>query len=522
MGLHTGPSRRDVLGGITSPVFLLAYALAIPLLIFLIFMAGDVRRAIPAAESERRGLTDVSALQQVMVDAAREREAGACGTRAPGAAVERDIAAVDALQAREPFAPDRWRAATAAWHGGPAAGRASALIHGLIGTFRITSDQTGLTYDPEVRGIDIADALTYRLPGAFDAFRRAQATLCRPGDLSRAELTALEKDAGALHVLLADTSDDVEEASELGAPQAASLRSAQARVEASSAVALVALDRSVSAPSDPARAAATRATGVAADDIERLSARLEPSLHAIVEERLVGLHRRLVLTLLPSIVAIVAAVLVVVLGVRGQMQSAEMAKLREHQLELRYQATHDALTGLPNRAAFFAALEETIDGVWCDGGSVALLFIDLDHFKSINDTHGHAAGDDALRSASQRLRSICTEAGGRMTARLGGDEFAMLVADTNSGVLRERLAVVSRRIAMDLNRPLPIEHGREPSVSISASVGVAVQDGRNGPRRIASEMLREADAAMYQAKAKKRAGAYESSSRAAPASSPTA
>jgi diguanylate cyclase (GGDEF)-like protein len=504
MGDNGNPIQRDILGGITSPVLLLAYALAIPLLMFMLFLAGDLRRSIPAAQSERLGLTDVRALERLLVDAAPERSAQACGAPADAGAVERDIMAVNALEATGPFAGPEWNATTAAWRAGAPGRRGSAVVENLVSVFRLTADQTKLSYDPEVRGIDMADALTYRLPGTFYAFRRARATLCENHVLSAAARYDLERDSGQLETLIPDLSEDVEEAISLKPPDVEPLRAAETRLEASAATALAAIDRAVSSPSPAAQGEASKATGAAAAATQRLMMELEPSLRAIVEQRLVTLHQRLVLTLLPSIVAVIAGVLVVAAGIRGKIQSAEMAKLRAHQLELRHQATHDGLTSLPNRAAFFQALEEGIDAVWHQGGSLALLFIDLDNFKAINDGFGHAAGDEALRGAALRLTSICSQAAGRITARLGGDEFAMLVTDEDPRALRDRIAGISLRIADELARPLEIEAGSEMAIRISASVGIAFQDGAIGPHRIASEMLREADAAMYESKARGR------------------
>jgi diguanylate cyclase (GGDEF)-like protein len=492
-----------MLGGITSPVLLLAYAAVIPLLMFMLFLAGDLRRAIPAAESERLGLTDVNALERLLVDAAPERSARGCGGPAAAGAVERDIAAIDALEAKSPFAAGAWHDTVAAWRAsGPE--RGSAVTENLVSVFRLTADQTKLSYDPEVRGIDMADALTYRLPGTFSAFRRARATLCGRQVLSAAARGALEQDAGQLQVLIPDLSEDVEEAITLHPPYVLPLRAAQTRLEAAGSSALAAIDRAVASSSPAAWDDASEAAGAGAVAAQQLMSQLEPSLRAIVDQRLVTLHQRLVLTLLPSLVAVVAGVLVVAVGIRGRLQAAEMATLREHQLELRHQATHDALTELPNRAAFFDTLEECIDRVWHHGGSLALLFIDLDNFKAINDGYGHAAGDEVLRGAAGRLTGICADAGGRIAARLGGDEFAMLVTDADGAALRDRIGGISGRIALELAHPLEIEPGSETVVRISASVGIAFQDGAIGPHRIASEMLREADAAMYQSKAKGR------------------
>jgi diguanylate cyclase (GGDEF)-like protein len=504
MGRRTGSERTDVLDGIASPVMLLAYAVAVPFIVFLFFMGGDLRHAIPAAESERLGLAQVGALQQMMVDTAHERTSQACGTRSDAAAIDRDIVAVEALQRERPFATGEWSAALAAWQAGPTDARPSAVIENLIEALRITSDESKLTYDPEVRGIDIADALTYRLPDAVDAFRRAQTSLCVSHGVTAAARLELERESGALQIQLADVSNDVLEAIGLKPPFVAAVADAERRAEASSSAALEAVDRVAADPSVEQQRRAARATDAAAADLERLTATLAPSMGAIVEERLVSLNHRLILTLAPSIIAILAGILVGILGVRNKMHIAEMAKLRAHQLELSYQATHDALTSLPNRAAFFAKLDETLEHSRSNGGSVAVLFIDLDNFKAVNDSYGHAAGDEVLRHAAQRLTSICATAGGRMTARIGGDEFAMLIASDDPITVRERIALVFDGIENELKRPLGIETFEAAPLRISASVGVAFQDGLHAPTRVASDILREADAAMYESKAKSR------------------
>jgi diguanylate cyclase (GGDEF)-like protein len=493
-----------VLDGITSPVMLLAYAVVVPFLVFVFIMAGDLRREIPAAQSERLGLAQVGLLDRLMIDSARVRASRACAEPSASAAIERDIDAIDAMQAERPFAVSEWQAASAASREGPAASRPSAVIANLVQAVRITADESKLTYDPEVRGIDIADALTYRLPGAFDVLRRAQATLCDPRGLSPAERFTLEQDVGALRVVLPDSSSDIMEAIDMDAPLAKSLAAAQKRVDESTEDALRAVDRAVNDTSPSARIGAMRRTDEAADNLERLMALLEPSLRTLVEQRLVALQRRLALTLAPSIVAILAGVLVSVLGLRAKMQSVEMAKLRAHQLELRHQATHDPLTALPNRAAFFARLDESLESASREGTCVGLLFIDLDNFKSVNDGYGHAAGDEVLRTTSQRLLSICAAAGGRMTARLGGDEFAMLLVGGEIEFVRACIGRVSDGIRLDLTRPLAVEHFEDAVVNISASVGAAVYDGSCGTSPVASDMLREADTAMYHAKAEKR------------------
>ena len=158
--------------------------------------------------------------------------------------------------------------------------------------------------------------------------------------------------------------------------------------------------------------------------------------------------------------------------------------------QLAFRATHDGLTKLLNRSAFMDRLKEGIVRGRELGGSIAILFIDLDHFKALNDNLGHLVGDRLLVETGRRLRR-CVRPGDAV-ARLGGDEFAIMlerIMDANI------VAVMADRIKRELDRPFVID---SDSVEISASVGTAMND-RDGDRP--DDLLRKADAAMYRAKA---------------------
>ncbi|MFE5634481.1 putative bifunctional diguanylate cyclase/phosphodiesterase [Streptomyces sp. NPDC056463] len=157
-------------------------------------------------------------------------------------------------------------------------------------------------------------------------------------------------------------------------------------------------------------------------------------------------------------------------------------------LRLRYEATHDALTGLPNRTLFFERLEKALTSA--DGGRFGLCYLDLDGFKAINDSLGHATGDRLLVEVADRLQS-CATAPGEMVARLGGDEFVALT----TGPHTEREVVeLANRILATLATPVRID-GRE--LTVRGSVGVV--EGPAGERTPA-EVLRSADITMYRAK----------------------
>ena len=167
----------------------------------------------------------------------------------------------------------------------------------------------------------------------------------------------------------------------------------------------------------------------------------------------------------------------------------DISERKEAEQRLTHLAHHDALTGLPNRTLFYETLKRTL-AVACDGGwPVAVLFIDLDHFKNVNDTLGHAIGDDLLLQFSNRL-SGCVRVRDTV-GRLGGDEFALILT-MQEGL--QGAAVVAKKIREVLREPFLLQ-GHE--VSMSASIGITVHpDDSSDP----DTLIKYADTAMYQAK----------------------
>jgi len=167
----------------------------------------------------------------------------------------------------------------------------------------------------------------------------------------------------------------------------------------------------------------------------------------------------------------------------------DISGYKENELRLLHLADHDALTGLPNRRLFLHRLSRCIESVAGSEGTIAVLFVDLDRFKRINDVFGHDAGNLVLREAARRIGAGVRE--GDTVSRLGGDEFTVLLegVETTPGI-----CAVSDRIRAELRRPFPVA---ESEVYVSASVGIAVfpRDGTS-----AEELLKRADVAMYQAK----------------------
>jgi diguanylate cyclase (GGDEF)-like protein len=161
-------------------------------------------------------------------------------------------------------------------------------------------------------------------------------------------------------------------------------------------------------------------------------------------------------------------------------------KLLEERLT--HQAFHDPLTGLANRALLANRVEHALARVQRDGRPPAVLFLDLDNFKTVNDSLGHAVGDEVLVEAARRLQS-CVRATDT-PARLGGDEFAVLLDDSDG---LEAGVEVAERLTGALRAPFG---SRGQEVFLTASVGLAVA----GQRATATELLRNADVAMYTAK----------------------
>ncbi len=157
---------------------------------------------------------------------------------------------------------------------------------------------------------------------------------------------------------------------------------------------------------------------------------------------------------------------------------------------LTHRANHDPLTGLPNRALFLDRLGAALDRLHHDGTACAILFLDLNHFKQVNDRYGHGVGDQLLVAVAGRLRRAVRP--GDMLARLSGDEFVVLLAAVEDpGVA----AVIAGRLAAALADPFAID-GRLHTVT--ASIGMA--SGNAGHLR-PEDLLRDADAVLYQAKA---------------------
>jgi diguanylate cyclase (GGDEF)-like protein/PAS domain S-box-containing protein len=180
------------------------------------------------------------------------------------------------------------------------------------------------------------------------------------------------------------------------------------------------------------------------------------------------------------------------------LNARDVSERKAFESQLRHQAFHDPVTELANRALFTDRVEHALARMTRDAGGLAVLFIDLDDFKVINDSLGHAAGDDVLLDVGKRLlRCVRTM---DTVARFGGDEFAVLLEDTYQ---EQELAEVADRILKTLQGGMVID---DNEVFIGASMGIAVLAAEDALTSAADELLRNADVAMYSAKREGKGG----------------
>ena len=176
---------------------------------------------------------------------------------------------------------------------------------------------------------------------------------------------------------------------------------------------------------------------------------------------------------------------------------SDISRLKESEERLRYLASHDALTGLPNRTVLLERTEQAIGRVRRAGTLGAVLFLDLDRFKNVNDSFGHPAGDELLKQVSQRLLETLRQVD--VLARMGGDEFAVLMEGISTPSDAAKLA---QALINALSAPFSLNGEKEACVGCSIGISVFPSDADNP-----DHLIQNADAALYQAKANGR-GTY--------------
>ncbi len=168
---------------------------------------------------------------------------------------------------------------------------------------------------------------------------------------------------------------------------------------------------------------------------------------------------------------------------------SDITERKENEERIHYLAHYDVMTGLPNRALFNDRLRQSLLAAKRYQVNLALLFIDLDKFKPVNDRFGHDIGDQLLKKVAQRVRGCIRESD--TAARIGGDEFVLLLPGTDT---EQNVIAVANKVLQEIERPFEIEHH---TISISASIGVAIYPEHGDDVR---NILIHADNAMYQAK----------------------
>ena len=170
-----------------------------------------------------------------------------------------------------------------------------------------------------------------------------------------------------------------------------------------------------------------------------------------------------------------------------QQDISEKKRLEE---EIHYLAYHDPLTHLPNRMLFRDRVQQAVAQAQRTGSKLAVMFVDLDGFKAVNDMHGHSSGDCLLVEVAERIR-LCVRAGDTV-ARLGGDEFTVLLRDVKD---MDSIETVARKLLDIAVQPYALDSEVPVSVSFSIGIGVYPEDGDNF-----DALLSHADQAMYEAK----------------------
>lgn len=188
-----------------------------------------------------------------------------------------------------------------------------------------------------------------------------------------------------------------------------------------------------------------------------------------------------------AVAALIIAAVVIAVTIFTRQMTRRLARSEANAV---HSAQHDALSGLPNRSSFQTLLTETLEESARKESSTAVIYMDLDHFKDINDTLGHSAGDKVIVAVANRLKQVLPENG--IVARISGDEFAMVISDCEND---EWLEYILDQVQDEISRPVKIGR-RELHASLSMGAAIAPKDGKNP-----DELLRKADIALYDAKA---------------------
>ncbi|HTU80997.1 MAG TPA: GGDEF domain-containing protein [Candidatus Acidoferrales bacterium] len=484
-------------------IALLVVVLALPSIAITVYLEYEASALIAGVQNERAGLNRIVALEAFDRAAAQYVLARQC--RLPGAKPllgRLDAAAATFAQVPSPLPlPASWNAvltqSRTVRSGRPSPSDDDALFDALDATFVSTADASGLTFDPDFAGISLSDAVSYRLPEALAQVRGARGQLCTVGTIPSLEQRLnLKRRQVLFDKSIADAMQDTGDSVRMLAARfdMAPLSAAFGRALRGSSDASAQLGAYMTAPLPSNRFATEQSLDVATLDLAALMDTEFPFIDRILAERLGGYQRQEVVRLIPGFVGLLAAVLVAGLMARLLSQRTALEVARQTAAEQERMALHDGLTGIMNRRAFFSALERAVSGGTNHG---VICVFDIDHFKKINDTYGHATGDELLvRLAETIEESVRTS---DAVARLGGDEFAVFI---HPPVERDDVERILKRITSVMKLPVTI---RGKDVRASVSVGAALIGGESMDE--VQEALERADAALYQAKTAAR-GSY--------------
>jgi diguanylate cyclase (GGDEF)-like protein len=442
---------------------------------------ADSRAQIEFHEQERHGLAYIRPLSALLAQFVRVR-AGGGGDVAGGIAA---VQAVDERHGRSLTISAHWGQWKILYDRVSAAGRPSfnqynQLSADLIALVTEVANSSNLILDPDLDSYYLMDAIVVRQSMLLDHLGRA-GQLATGAPLDRADRdqvvvarAGIEDNAAAIVTgLLTTVASTVDRRIERGTKQpTADFTAGLARTQQM----LTALLDGRPGPFD---------VSVLLTAMNRLSTAAADLLDGLLADRIEVLDDRTDAT--TRLVVLVAAMLVLLAG--GMWWALRIARRKSG--ELQHQALHDVLTGLPNRALVLDRVEQALTRARRDGTSLALLFIDLDDFKGVNDTYGHAVGDELLRAVSIRVTEALDKTD--TLGRLGGDELVVLAEAASMAGGPEAIA---QRVQAALALPFDLPGLVGTALTTHASIGIAV-----GLRATAADLLRDADVALYAAKA---------------------
>ena len=469
-------------------VAILVAVLTLPIVGITAYFTIGVQRQIGRTDAEAAGLAREIRLERFFGAASAWAASARCrGLDDPTTVALRNAVDTAAATTDAPSIPAAWSAARNS-------GSVDALFAALYSSFMAISDDSGLTFDPAVAGIDVSDSLAYRIPAAADRLQRASRSLCEThGSLGMSQRIELVKNLTRAEQSMEDNSSDIADAlardpSSASGATAAALRA----VEYDAVPASNSVERLVTNPSSVTSPVARQSLDRLTSALYRLWDSETPLLANMLARRLNDYGRERVVAVFPGIVGILVAILVAYLAMRLIYERAALEVAEKNAEEHKHVAMHDDLTGLLNRRAFMGVLQRAVEGSLYG----ALCIFDVDDFKGVNDTYGHLCGDALLVNIARILESSVRSTDA--VARLGGDEFAVFL---HSPVDRAGVERVLQAVALQVACALVV---RERTIVASVSAGAAMME-RSGLS--VEDAYAAADAALYRAKSSSR-GAF--------------